>query len=365
MLPVGGTREDLSPKHFEAAKTSQSLDFQEDNTGAAKINPADKEEGNAPMLSEEETPKKFKGTNFTKKKLAYRRQARLDSLQTDEEVRKSYGCSHSTKNYRRRRGDLRNRRKEKLKYMLGSELQGEDFAKRMVDIVNQRKKLFAEERAKAKRNKPMTQSQLKTYMIVDAMIWVWMGPEDKLENGFWKCLEIMFEEPLAQILYGVEIGNEYSLKDKKQSQKGQNQARDWKSTTNLKNDITNFQQRFDETFSEAWDRFKDLHRKCLHHGFSELHQIDTFYNALTQSDQDYINAAVGDNLLNRTPRDALTIIKNKSKFRTPRNKPIVSKMSATTSSSTPVIYRRLPLLLMLLKLCFFKTRPLHQLPLKL
>ncbi|GJV83279.1 hypothetical protein Tco_1523177 [Tanacetum coccineum] len=43
--------------------------------------------------------------------------------------------------------------------MLGSELQGEDFAKRMVDLVNQRKKFFAEERAKAKRNKPMIQSQ--------------------------------------------------------------------------------------------------------------------------------------------------------------------------------------------------------------
>ncbi|GJY18457.1 hypothetical protein Tco_0389948 [Tanacetum coccineum] len=48
---------------------------------------------------------------------------------------------------------------------LSSELQGEDFAKKMVDLVNQRKKFFAEERAKAKRNKPMTQSQLKTYMM--------------------------------------------------------------------------------------------------------------------------------------------------------------------------------------------------------
>ena len=53
-------------------------------------------------------------------------------------------------------------------------------------------------------------------------------------------------------------------------------------TTNLKNDITNFQQCFDENFGEAWERFKDLLRKCPHHGFSELHQIDTFYNALTQ-----------------------------------------------------------------------------------
>ncbi|GJV81338.1 reverse transcriptase domain-containing protein [Tanacetum coccineum] len=31
-------------------------------------------------------------------------------------------------------------------------------------------------------------------------------------------------------------------------------------TTNLKNDITNFQQKFEETFSEAWDRFKELLR---------------------------------------------------------------------------------------------------------
>nr|GEZ30446.1 hypothetical protein [Tanacetum cinerariifolium] len=51
-------------------------------------------------------------------------------------------------------------------------------------------------------------------------------------------------------------------------------------TTNLHNEITRFQQRFDESFSEAWDRFNDLLRACPHHGFSELHQLDTFYNAL-------------------------------------------------------------------------------------
>ncbi|GJZ77300.1 hypothetical protein Tco_0641972 [Tanacetum coccineum] len=78
--------------------------------------------------------------------------------------------------------------------------------------------------------------------------------------------------------------------------------------------------RFDETFSEAWDRFKDLLRKCPHHGFSKLHQINTFYNALTQSDQDSLNAAAGGNLLNRTPRDALTIIENNSKAMLLQNK---------------------------------------------
>ncbi|GJT34848.1 hypothetical protein Tco_0925267 [Tanacetum coccineum] len=33
-------------------------------------------------------------------------------------------------------------------------------------------------------------------------------------------------------------------------------------TTNLRNEITRFQQRFDESFYEAWDRFNDLLRAC-------------------------------------------------------------------------------------------------------
>ncbi|GJV92096.1 reverse transcriptase domain-containing protein [Tanacetum coccineum] len=64
-------------------------------------------------------------------------------------------------------------------------------------------------------------------------------------------------------------------------------------TTNLRNEITRFQQRFDESFYEAWDRFNDLLRACPHHGFSELHQLDTFYNALNINDQDSLNSAAG------------------------------------------------------------------------
>ncbi|GJZ52414.1 hypothetical protein Tco_0606929 [Tanacetum coccineum] len=53
---------------------------------------------------------------------------------------------------------------ELVKNMQGEGLSEEDFAKRMVDMINQRKKYFTEERAKAKRSKPMTQTQLRTYM---------------------------------------------------------------------------------------------------------------------------------------------------------------------------------------------------------
>nr|GEU31291.1 reverse transcriptase domain-containing protein [Tanacetum cinerariifolium] len=70
-------------------------------------------------------------------------------------------------------------------------------------------------------------------------------------------------------------------------------------TTNLQNEISNFQQRFDESFHEAWDCYKDLLCACPHHGFTELHQLDTFYNALNPADQDSLNSAVGGNLLER------------------------------------------------------------------
>ncbi|GJT10124.1 reverse transcriptase domain-containing protein [Tanacetum coccineum] len=65
-------------------------------------------------------------------------------------------------------------------------------------------------------------------------------------------------------------------------------------TTNLpKMKSTSFSQKYDETFYEAWDRFNDLLRGCPHHGFSELHQLDTFYNALNSNDQDSLNSAAG------------------------------------------------------------------------
>ncbi|GJT31939.1 reverse transcriptase domain-containing protein [Tanacetum coccineum] len=94
--------------------------------------------------------------------------------------------------------------------------------------------------------------------------------------------------------------------------------------------------RVDETFSEAWDRFKDLLRKCPHHSFLELHQIDTFYNALTQSDQDSLNAAAGGNLLNCTPRDALTTIENKSKITALTNVVKAMLLQNKTPSPAPV-----------------------------
>ncbi|GJR98483.1 reverse transcriptase domain-containing protein [Tanacetum coccineum] len=76
-----------------------------------------------------------------------------------------------------------------------------------------------------------------------------------------------------------------------------------------------------------------LLRACPHHGFSELHQLDTFYNALNSNDQDSLNSAAGGNFLDKMPRECLRIIESKAKVRNSHNKPVVAKVSTSTSTS--------------------------------
>ncbi|GJZ01782.1 reverse transcriptase domain-containing protein [Tanacetum coccineum] len=82
-------------------------------------------------------------------------------------------------------------------------------------------------------------------------------------------------------------------------------------TTYLRNEITTFLQKPNETFNEAWERFK---------GF--LHALDS---------------AAGGNFLDKMPRDGLAIIESKSKVRYSRSRAIEPRVStnAPLSTSTP------------------------------
>nr|GEU36680.1 reverse transcriptase domain-containing protein [Tanacetum cinerariifolium] len=101
-------------------------------------------------------------------------------------------------------------------------------------------------------------------------------------------------------------------------------------TTNLRNEISNFQQRFDESFHEAWDRYKDLLRACPHHGFTELHQLDTFYNALNPADQNSLNSATGDNLLEKQIAKLTHVVNQQTSVVTTAMTAILKQFQATT-----------------------------------
>ncbi|GKA60288.1 hypothetical protein Tco_0759695 [Tanacetum coccineum] len=194
-------------KEAKGKKVSLKLGFQDESdagaeqvqycivtVGAKKSSDQDKgqREGKAPMISEE-TPKKSK-EQVLPEEASLTEAIRLDTLQKEEvakqvhldsilaqriaeeeelneqqkEIRKAQ-VQFEAQHYTNEDWDLIRAKieanAELSKSMLGSELQGEDFAKKMVDLVNQRKKYFTEERARAKRNKPMTQSQDETYMM--------------------------------------------------------------------------------------------------------------------------------------------------------------------------------------------------------
>ncbi|GJW33816.1 hypothetical protein Tco_0053848 [Tanacetum coccineum] len=215
-------------KETKGKKVVSSLDFQEEvDTGAEQVNTAEgvntgsiklstvseqvstgseqvstvsakrstpdkgQRAGKAPMIIEE-TPKKSK-EQILQEEASLAEAIRLDTLQKEEvakqvhldsllaqriaeeeelneqQKKRKAQVQFEAQHYTNEDWDLIRAKieanAELSKSMLGSELQGEDFAKKMVDLVNQRKKYFTEERARAKRNKPMTQSQIKTYMM--------------------------------------------------------------------------------------------------------------------------------------------------------------------------------------------------------
>nr|GEV10911.1 reverse transcriptase domain-containing protein [Tanacetum cinerariifolium] len=67
----------------------------------------------------------------------------------------------------------------------------------------------------------------------------------------------------------------------------------------LRNEITNFRQRPDESLFEAWERYKLLIDRCPNHNMLLITQIDTFYNGLTLRHRDTINAAAGGTFMKR------------------------------------------------------------------
>nr|GEZ59845.1 reverse transcriptase domain-containing protein [Tanacetum cinerariifolium] len=95
-------------------------------------------------------------------------------------------------------------------------------------------------------------------------------------------------------------------------------------TTYLRNEIINFLRKPNETFNEACERFKDL---------LQLHQLDTFYNALNPNDQDALDSAVGGNFLDKIPREYLSIIESKSKVRYSRSR--VTDVRANANAPLP------------------------------
>nr|GEY02990.1 reverse transcriptase domain-containing protein [Tanacetum cinerariifolium] len=80
--------------------------------------------------------------------------------------------------------------------------------------------------------------------------------------------------------------------------------------TKLRNEITNFRQRLDESLFEARERYKLSIDRCPNHNMLPATQIDTFYNSLTLRHRDTIIGAAGGTFMKRRLEECYDLIEN-------------------------------------------------------
>ncbi|KAK8652304.1 hypothetical protein V6N13_061325 [Hibiscus sabdariffa] len=79
-------------------------------------------------------------------------------------------------------------------------------------------------------------------------------------------------------------------------------------TDHLRNQITSFRQEDDEAMHEAWERYRDLFRRCPMHGLPEWTQVSIFYNSVNTSTRMMLDASANGTLLDKPPRESLEIL---------------------------------------------------------
>ncbi|XP_031260802.1 uncharacterized protein LOC116118985 [Pistacia vera] len=83
-------------------------------------------------------------------------------------------------------------------------------------------------------------------------------------------------------------------------------------TAQLRNDITMFMQVDTESLYEAWERFKDMLRRCPHHELPVWLQVQTFYNGLNSEVRNMINDVASGTLGKKTPEQAYELLEERA-----------------------------------------------------
>ena len=81
-------------------------------------------------------------------------------------------------------------------------------------------------------------------------------------------------------------------------------------TAKIRNEISSFQQKNLESFSEAWERFKGYWSQCPHHGFTKESLLSTFYRGALPEFRSRLDTASNGFFLGRTEQDAEELVEN-------------------------------------------------------
>nr|XP_028946782.1 uncharacterized protein LOC114820351 [Malus domestica] len=75
-------------------------------------------------------------------------------------------------------------------------------------------------------------------------------------------------------------------------------------TLDIRTQILSFAQKPNEEFHEAWERFKELIRKCPHSGINTTDQMHIFFRGLNMTTKTLVNASCGGNYKDKNAQEA-------------------------------------------------------------
>ncbi|XP_030483401.2 uncharacterized protein LOC115699997 [Cannabis sativa] len=76
----------------------------------------------------------------------------------------------------------------------------------------------------------------------------------------------------------------------------------------LRAEINNFTQHDNKSLYEAWERFKDLLRKCPNHGIVKWLQVHNFYTGLMSNTRTLIDATAGGDFMRKSANEAFELL---------------------------------------------------------
>ncbi|XP_010430923.1 PREDICTED: uncharacterized protein LOC104715187 [Camelina sativa] len=81
-------------------------------------------------------------------------------------------------------------------------------------------------------------------------------------------------------------------------------------TARLRNEISSFAQKGNDSFCEAWERFKGYTMQCLHHGFSKESLLSTLYRGVLPKIRMLLDTASNGNFLGQDVDVGMTLVEN-------------------------------------------------------
>ena len=95
----------------------------------------------------------------------------------------------------------------------------------------------------------------------------------------------------------------------------------------MRNEITCFSQMDMESLYEAWERFKELLRRCPHHAFEDWQQVQIFYSGLNSSTRAMVDASASGSLNTKTPVEAYQLLETMAanEYQMPSGRSVVKR----------------------------------------